>query len=50
LATETQTITVGDNIVLHGSDGSLGKQPAVPSHGEREPTVTSSIDTEEFTC
>lgn len=45
------TITVADNIVLHGSDGSLGKQHilfhlTVNANG----TVTSSIDTDELTC
>lgn len=45
------TITVADNIVLHGSDGSLGKQHilfhlTVNANG----TVTSSIDTDQLTC
>ena len=45
------TITVADNIVLHGSDGSLGKQHilfhlTVNANG----TVTSNIDTDELTC
>ena len=45
------TITVADNIVLHGSDGSLGKQHilfhlTVNANG----TVTSSIDTNQLTC
>jgi hypothetical protein len=45
------TITIADNIVLHGSDGSLGKQHilfhlTVNANG----TVTSSIDTDELTC
>ena len=45
------TITVADNIVLHGLDGSLGKQHilfhlTVNANG----TVTSSIDTDELTC
>ena len=45
------TTTVAHNIVLHGSDGSLGKQHilfhlTVNANG----TVTSSIDTDELTC
>jgi hypothetical protein len=45
------TITNAENVVLHGSDGSLGKQHilfhlTVNANG----TVTSSIDTDEFTC
>ncbi len=45
------TMTVADNIVLHGSDGSLGKQHilvhlTVNANG----TVTSSIDTDRLTC
>jgi hypothetical protein len=45
------TITVAHNIVLHGSDGSLGKQHilfhlTVNANG----TVTSSIDTNQLTC
>jgi hypothetical protein len=45
------TITVADNIVLHGSDGSLGKQHilfhlTVNANG----TVTSSIDVDQLTC
>jgi hypothetical protein len=45
------TITVAHNIVLHGSDGSLGKQHilvhvTVNANG----TVTSSIDTDQLTC
>ena len=45
------TITIADNIVLHGSDGSLGKQHilfhlTVNANG----TVTSSIDTDKLTC
>jgi hypothetical protein len=45
------TMTVADNIVLHGSDGSLGKQHilfhlTVNANG----TVASSIDTERLTC
>ncbi len=45
------TLTVAHNIVLHGSDGSLGRQHilfhlAVNANG----TVTSSIDTDELSC
>jgi hypothetical protein len=45
------TITNAENVILHGSDGSLGKQHilfhlTVNATG----TVTSSIDTDEFTC
>ena len=45
------TITNAENVVLHGSDGSLGKQHilfhlTVNANG----TVASSIDTDEFTC
>ena len=45
------TITNAENVVLHGSDGSLGKQHlllhlTVNANG----TVTSSIDIDEFTC
>jgi hypothetical protein len=45
------TITIADNIVLHGSDGSLGKQHVLfhltlNANG----TVTSSIDTDQLTC
>jgi hypothetical protein len=45
------TITNAENVILHGSDGSLGKQHilfhlTVNANG----TVTSSIDTDEFTC
>ena len=45
------TISIADNIVLHGSDGSLGKQHilfhlTVNANG----TVTSSIDTDQLTC
>ncbi len=44
-------LTVAHNIVLHGSDGSLGKQHilfhlTVNANG----TVTSSIDTNQLTC
>jgi len=45
------TIANAENVVLHSSDGSLGKQHilfhlTVNANG----TVTSSIDTDEFTC
>jgi len=45
------TITIADNIVLHGSDGSLGKlhilfHLTVNANG----TVTASIDTNRLTC
>jgi hypothetical protein len=45
------TITIAENIVLHGSDGSLGKghilfHLTVNANG----TVTSSIDTDKLTC
>jgi hypothetical protein len=45
------TITIANNIVLHGSDGSLGKQHilfhvTVNANG----TVTASIDTDKLTC
>jgi hypothetical protein len=45
------TITIADNIVLHGSDGSLGKQHilfhlTVNANG----TLTSSIDTDQLSC
>jgi hypothetical protein len=51
LNSRNSTITIADNIVLHGSDGSLGKQHilfhlTVNANG----TVTSSIDTDELTC
>jgi hypothetical protein len=45
------TMTIANNIVLHGSDGSLGKQHilvhlTVNANG----TVTTSIDTDQLTC
>jgi hypothetical protein len=45
------TVTIADNIVLHGSDGSLGKQHilfhlTVSANG----TVTSSIDIDKLSC
>ncbi len=45
------TITIAENIVLHGSDGSLGKQHilfhlTVNANG----TLTSSIDTDQLSC
>ena len=49
--TGANTFTIADNIVLHGSDGSLGKQHilmhvTVNANG----TVTTSIDTNRLTC
>jgi hypothetical protein len=48
---DANTMTTADNIVLHGSDGSLGKQHIL-SHitVNANGTVTTSIDTEELTC
>src|SRR5215813_176776 len=48
---DANTFTIADNIVLHGSDGSLGKQHillhlTVNANG----TVTTSIDTNRLTC
>ena len=48
---DVNTITIADNIVLHGSDGSLGKlhilfHLTVNANG----TVTTSIDTNRLTC
>jgi hypothetical protein len=45
------TITIAENVVLHGSDGSLGKghilfHLTVNANG----TVTSSIDVDQLTC
>jgi hypothetical protein len=45
------TITNAENVILHGSDGSLGKQHilfhlTVNANG----SVTSSIDVDEFSC
>jgi hypothetical protein len=45
------TVTNAENVVVHGSDGSLGKQHVVlhvtlNANG----TVTSSIDIDEFSC
>jgi hypothetical protein len=45
------TITNAENVILHGSDGSLGRQHllfhlTVNANG----TVTSSIDVDEFSC
>jgi hypothetical protein len=47
----TGTITIADNIVLHGSDGSLGKlhilfHLTMNANG----TVTASIDTDQLSC
>jgi hypothetical protein len=49
--TSNFTITNAENVILHGSDGSLGKQHilfhlTVNANG----TVTSSIDVDEFSC
>ena len=49
--TGVHTITIADNIVLHGSDGSLGKlhilfHLTVNANG----TVTASIDTNRLSC
>ena len=48
---ENLTITNAENVVLHSSDGSLGKQH-IQSHltVNANGTVTSSIDISEFTC
>ncbi len=48
---ENLTMTNAENVVLHGSDGSLGKQHIL-SHltVNTNGTVTSSIDIDEFTC
>ena len=48
---DANTFTVADNIILHGSDGSLGKQHillhlTVNANG----TVTTSIETVRLTC
>jgi hypothetical protein len=45
------TTTTAENVVVHGSDGSLGKQHLL-SHltVNANGTVTSSIDIMEFTC
>jgi hypothetical protein len=45
------TITNAENVILHGSDGSLGKQHIL-SHltVNANGTVTSAIDVDEFTC
>jgi hypothetical protein len=51
MSSRNSTITVAHNIVLHGSDGSLGKQHIL-SHltVNANGTVTSSIDTDQLTC
>jgi hypothetical protein len=48
---ENLTMTNAESVVLHGSDGSLGKQ-LILSHltVNANGTVTSSIDIDEFTC
>jgi hypothetical protein len=45
------TITNAENVILHGSDGSLGKQHIL-SHltVNANGTVTSAIEVDEFTC
>lgn len=51
LNSENLTMTNAENVVLHGSDGSLGKQHIL-SHRtvNANGTVTSAIDISEFTC
>lgn len=51
LNSENLTMTNAENVVLHGSDGSLGKQQIL-SHltVNANGTVTSAIDISEFTC
>ena len=45
------TITNAENVIVHGSDGSLGKQHIlIHSTVNANGTVTSSIDIIEFTC
>jgi hypothetical protein len=45
------TLTNAENVVLHGSDGSLGKQHIVfHLTVNADGRVTSSIDIDEFTC
>jgi type 1 fimbria pilin len=47
----TDTITIANNIVLHGSDGSLGKLHILFHLTENaNGTVTASIDTNQLTC
>ena len=48
---DANTFTVADNIILHGSDGSLGKQHIL-SHVtvNANGTVTTSLDTVRLTC
>ena len=48
---DVNTITIADNIVLHGSDGSLGKLHILFHLTENaNGTVTASIDTNRLTC
>jgi hypothetical protein len=45
------TITNAENVILHGSDGSLGKQHILfHLTANANGTVTSSIDVDEFSC
>jgi hypothetical protein len=45
------TVTNAENVIVHGSDGSLGKQHLlIHSTLNANGTVTSSIDIIEFTC
>jgi hypothetical protein len=50
-ARNATTTTTAENVVVHGSDGSLGKQHIL-SHltVNADATVTSSIEITEFTC
>jgi hypothetical protein len=44
-------VTNAENVVVHGSDGSLGKQHILVHHTvNANGTVTSSIEITEFTC
>jgi len=48
---DANTFTIADNIVLHGSDGSLGKQHILMHvTANANGTVTTSIDTVRLTC
>jgi hypothetical protein len=45
------TVTNAENVVVHGSDGSLGKQHVLVHHTvNANGTVTSLIEIDEFTC
>jgi type 1 fimbria pilin len=49
--TGVHTMTIANNIVLHGSDGSLGKQHILfHLTVNANETVTTSIDTNRLTC